>query len=608
MYMDTVVTYDNIANEMQALLQSASGKDNPWGKKHAILFNTLSHYYFSIIDALNRSHLQSTTPNNSRSNQHHMMFGIPMHLFRLPPANNNTRSDPRSVKTALIPRKWNLLPKYTESNVESPATIRKPLSLMEHDRIYLQQGYEHHLKTQLVEKWSRWIVGNMNRIRVDALNDCHHALTDRTSEKAKWELTELDMQLAFERTRREWSLVVSSSELEGILHRRKEDCINQIVKERENGPLGEWMQSEFVVGRRKRLQKEREQAKERMENAMKMRAEHAEADGRAWRNQGDFSPKGMWKAGQEFIDEQWKAAIGSREVALPSDLDKLVEKSTPRSEEWEGEEPKARRIFVEQVRDRFEHWQHQHGNEKDEMDAIIERIRNADTNHLDDAYQYPEWHWEVSDKFLVLRHSQSTARFCSATVYDVRLCDDDPIYDVIQKKTTRSMINVPSHLVDSIPENNHLLYLSSEGGQEPPFIQWNRDRWWDQQTTNSSTFYFSPQGVFSTYVYSHSHTIAHIFIFLQTRTRLRLRLLHRANRVSVSIQEKDNQLRLISADEISEQLQLQDFELDWFEPGRHELQLVIRESEERGIYFLRDILVEFFENMSSYSAGPFQGE
>ncbi len=158
------------------------------------------------------------------------------------------------------------------------------------------------------------------------------------------------------------------------------------------------------------------------------------------------------------------------------------------------------------------------------------------------------------------------------------------------------MINMPSHLVDSIPENNHILFLSSKGGQEPPFIKQNRNRWWDQQTSNSSTFYFSPQGVFSRHVYSDSHTIAHIFIFLQTRSRLRLRLLHRQeNQVSVSIQEKE--VCFISTDEISEQLQFQDFELNWFEPGRHELQLVIRESEESGRYFLRDILVEFFENL-----------
>ncbi len=119
-----------------------------------------------------------------------------IHLFRLPPANDNTQSEPRSVKTALIPQKWNLLLKYTKSNDQSPAAIRKPLSLTEHDKLYQQRGYECHLKTKLVEKWSTWIVENMDGIRRDALNDCHHMLTDRTSDKTKWELTELDTRLA----------------------------------------------------------------------------------------------------------------------------------------------------------------------------------------------------------------------------------------------------------------------------------------------------------------------------------------------------------------------------------------------------------------------------
>jgi hypothetical protein len=172
------------------------------------------------------------------------------------------------------------------------------------------------------------------------------------------------------------------------------------------------------------------------------------------------------------------------------------------------------------------------------------------------------------------------------------------------------VINVPSRLVDSIPENNHLLYLSSEGGQEPPFIKRNRDQWWDQQTSNSSMFYFSPEGVHPRYVYSRSGTIAHISIFLKIRTCLRLRLLHcRNDRVSVSIQKKNEELYFISTDEISEQPRLQDFELNWFEPGRHELELVIHHDTGRhelelvihhdtgdDTYFLRDILVEFFED------------
>jgi len=583
--IDTIVTYNKYASEMEATLQSAIGEEHPWRKKDAILFNTLSQYYFSILDALNHSHLQSTTLDNPQNNWLYVMFRIPMDLFRIP-ANNNTQNNPRSVKKAFIPRKWNLLPKHIQSHDESP-TIREPLSLTEHDKLYLQRGYEHHLKTGLVEKWSGWIVNNMDEIRVDAPSDCYHALTDRTSEKAKWELTELDMQLGFEWARREWSLVVSSSELEGTLHQRNKESINQIVKERENGPLEEWMQSEFVVGRQKRLEKERKQAKERMEKAMKDSAERAEAEGWAWRDQSEFSSERMWEAGQKFIDEQWEAVIESREIASSSDLDRMVERDL---QIWWDE---ARCIFVEQVGGRFQHWQHQRRHEKDEMDAIIKRIRNTNSNHLDYAYRYPEWNVQVSYKFVELLHSQSVAKFLSAAVYNVEGCDDNNIYDVIQKKTTRSVINVPSRMVNSISENDHLLYLSSKGGQEPPFIKQNRDRWWDEQTSNSSMFYFSPEGVHPSYVYTGigmSGTIAHIFLFLETRTHLQLCLLHgRYGQVSVSIQEKNEELHFISIDEIPTQLQLQAFDF-WFEPGRHELELVIHLDGGSGIYYLRDIL------------------
>jgi hypothetical protein len=281
-------------------------------------------------------------------------------------------------------------------------------------------------------------------------------------------------------------------------------------------------------------------------------------------------------------------------VASPSDHDKLVQRNTPPP--WMNAHT-ARLNFVEQVRGRFQHWQHQRRNEMNEMDAVIERIRNTD--NLDDAYEYPQWDWQVSLKFVDLKYSKSVAKFFSATVYNVEGCNEDIIHDIIQKKTTRSVINVPLHLVNSIPENNHLLYLSSEGGQEPPFIKRNRDQWWDEQTSNSSMFYFSPKWVSSRNVCSTSDTIAHISIFLQTRTRLRLHLLHyQYDQVSVSIQEKKEDLHFISTDEITKELELhlQDFDLNSFEPGRHELELVVHQIQDGGVYCLRDILVEFFED------------
>jgi hypothetical protein len=150
----------------------------------------------------------------------------------------------------------------------------------------------------------------MSNIRSDARNDCHHALADAASDKAKWELTELDSQLMWVWTRRELSLVVSSVKLEGILRRRMEECIAKVTKERESGRLNErmrsiynvseerenqrlkeWMNSEFVVERRKRLGKEWRQTRERMEKEMKGASERAEREGRLWRDQGPFDPQ-----------------------------------------------------------------------------------------------------------------------------------------------------------------------------------------------------------------------------------------------------------------------------------------------------------------------------
>jgi hypothetical protein len=95
----------------------------------------------------------------------------------------------------------------------------------------------------------------MNNLWSDARNDCHHALADAASDKAKWELTELDSQLALEWTRRELALVVSSITLEGILRQRMEKCVNTIAEDRGDQRLKEWMSSEFVVGQRERLEK-----------------------------------------------------------------------------------------------------------------------------------------------------------------------------------------------------------------------------------------------------------------------------------------------------------------------------------------------------------------
>lgn len=330
----------------------------------------------------------------------------------------------------------------------------------------------------------------MQDIKLDARNDCYHALADAASEKAKWELSELDFQIAWEWTRRELSLIVSSIKLEGILRRRMEECSATVAEKREDGQLKEWMRSEFVIGQRQRLEKEKGEAKERMEKARKSASERAEKEGRQWWDQGSYT----WGVGMNFIDKQWSAGIEGGDSALKNAVSALNELAPKFSRMAAGSQGgRIRLTFAEQVRKRFEYWHPQRENERQEMDATIQRINDADSLHLDGVYHYPETDFGVIRRFVDLV-KKPLRKVYSATVYDVQSCDDKAdICDVIEKSTTRSVINVDPDLVHFIPENEHLLYLSSSSGKEPEFIQRNRDRWWDQQRSNSSTFYFSPQ-------------------------------------------------------------------------------------------------------------------
>ena len=280
-----------------------------------------------------------------------------------------------------------------------------------HDKSYLGRGYEHHLKTALIENWSEWIVQDMDGIRSEARNDCHHALADPVSERAKWELTELDMQLAWEWTRRELSLLASSIALEGILDRRMKECIDKVVsqdgaanategkavtaEEQENRRLKKWMQSEFVIGQQKRLEKERGKTKERMEKGMKAASERAESEGRLWRDQGRSNPENRWGVGLDFIDSQWCTVFEHRYSGLMDaaydDLDKLGE-ALDESMYLD----KGRATFAGQVRGQFKHWHSQHENERREKDATIQRIADSDAEQLDDAYRYP-WPHDSDD-------------------------------------------------------------------------------------------------------------------------------------------------------------------------------------------------------------------
>lgn len=474
----------------------------------------------------------------------------------------------------------------------------------------------------------------MDDIRPEAWKACHQALADPNSERAKWELTEFDKQLAREWTRRELSLAASSITLEGILHRRMKECIDKVAsrdaagntpkstapsssalvnategkavtaEEQGSRRLKEWMQSEFVIGQRKRLEKEREKTGERMEKEMKAASERAESGGRLWRDQGLFNPQSWWKAELESVDKQWRTGIEGGLMHIESDRDELHYDLGVLGGSNEGSS-----TFMAQVIRQFEHWHSQRENERREMDATITRIADADGGQLDGAYQYPEPNDSpLTQRFVKLDDitPRALANLFSATVYDLSDCEDI-VWDDILKSTTHSVVNVDPALVESIPENDHLLYIGSDSGEEPAFVQRNQDRWWGQQTGNSSMFYFSPQFIMLSECAASNATIARIFIFITTPSRLRLGLVHHQfgyakPDISILIQENNKELSRISTDEIPEELQLKELELDQpFKPGNHELELVVTSENGYYIYGLWDILIEFF-NSPSYSS------
>ena len=85
---------------------------------------------------------------------------------------------------------------------------------------------------------------------------------------------------------------------------------------------------------------------------------------------------------------------------------------------------------------------------------------------------------------------------------------------------------------------------------------------------------------------------AYVKLFICASTNVRLCLLHyRYYQPSLSIQDGKKQLKLLSSDEIPEEPTRQDFELGWFEEGRHELELVV---QQHGRYYLQDIQIDFW--------------
>jgi hypothetical protein len=259
---------------------------------------------------------------------------------------------------------------------------------------------------------------------------------------------------------------------------------------------------------------------------------------------------------------------------------------------------------------RYERWDGQGHNERQMMQAQVDKIRDATFQTLSEAYSYP------SARLTRVIHSNAigytgsrddieiVAKLSCATVFDVKDWDKKLIGDVIQKSTTRSVLNVdlPPSEIDNILENNHhLFYLRFTNGQVCEVVEQNRARWFEQQKSDAWTFYFSPESISSSgYCSIYEGKIAHITLFINARTRVRLHLLHfryghpelPSDVVRIQARGKYKPpVILIHEREIPLEMESWHFELGSYDDGKHEWELLVKTS---GGYHLEDIVVEFF--------------
>lgn len=268
------------------------------------------------------------------------------------------------------------------------------------------------------------------------------------------------------------------------------------------------------------------------------------------------------------------------------------------NETRQGIHDPARSDHVERFRKWLlnEHWNPlQPVNERLMMKATFEHICNVPTQALHEptprqnlvqVYEFPKADLQATDKFVSLLFlTPSQAKACAAVLYDARDCDEEIVRNVVAKSTTRSVIRVNPKILSSIPPNDHLFYLDfiDEKGEEPAFVQRNRDRWWNQQTINSSTYYYTPFALLNGCI-AKNKTIAHIFVFLATPATVHVHVIHRGkNALSVSIQE--NGWELGKTSHIPGTYQLHDFQPITLEQGRHELEVVPKVQDSNSDYY-----------------------
>lgn len=468
--------------------------------------------------------------------------------------------------------------------------------LSEHALLYLNCGYENMLKSKLFKKWSDWIVKDIATMRDNAQTECHEALKDPTSPKAKWELIEIEGQIVWAWAKRELMLLELAQQLEdNNLHPKMKLCTSIITGNGKDKQLESWMKSEYESGRRDRLLQDRYDTRHRLLTARNKSYELDHLVDPGPMRRSEFYPQ--WGTIIDFLDEEWQAGINyqwTKRVELEKKLETLIKKS----EEEQAQFPE-RSDFLEQLKHQisYSNWRPQHKMEEELMKTAANNICNMPLNSqkedLEKAYRYPDKSSKAMARFVFLPFSIPHAKVCSAIVYDVFDCNKEAVCSVIARSTTCSVVRVDPQILPFISPNNHLLFLSCfEGkGEEPAFINQNRNRWWEQQTANTSIFYYTPMLADSEdCMTTDKTTSAHIFVFLVTPCTIKINLLHCGlNAIDVTIQEKGKELARISG--IPSEHEFQEFSPFLLQPGRHDLE-VIPEIDGQCYYLLKHIHVE----------------
>ena len=414
-YLDTIVGTDHDTGEMQVTLQKLVDQDHPRWKNHLLLIDLLLKYYNSLLYALNKGSCDSNIVNtNAPDHDPHSFPASMLTYFHVVQT-----SWPRDPWTSQLQWKWSLLPQLAGS--ESQDSIIPSPSLSEHNQLYLKLGYEHCLKTELMEKWGRWITINIDEMREAVLIDT----------LANWGVGEqfaLEGQLWKERIYRELQLLESSMKLEEILYSHSKDYGQVIVNDHKDKELEEWLSSEFVIGQKKRLKHELAEAEARLNEARKTtEALLASIRRKKWWtvlqhnlpicvNHISSKITGVWKECISQLGEMeyWKKILyeHTEYTVSQGSMTALVNQITLGLDQWlQAVEEIPESMSAQKHLPSIAHWDSTHKDEATEMDNTIEQIRKADHSQLAMAYN------EAAEIHLKLSHARAHKSIVSTQPY-----------------------------------------------------------------------------------------------------------------------------------------------------------------------------------------------